>query len=59
MNRLFRLGNRFADNRRRDSFYAAVPRNKSSLLEKQVSALFANARIEEKEKITIFFSPAE
>ena len=40
-------------------FYAAVPRAKSSLLEKQISALFANARIEEKEKTTIYSSPEE
>ena len=32
---------------------------KSSLLEKQISALFANARIEEKEKTTIYSSPEE
>ena len=38
-------------------FYAAVPRSKSSLLEKQVSALFANARIEEKREDYNIFKP--
>ena len=35
-------------------FYAAVPRAKSSLLEKQISALFANVRIEEKRRLQYF-----
>ena len=38
-------------------FYAAVPRAKSSLLEKQISALFANARIEEKREDYNIFKP--
>jgi len=38
-------------------FYAAVPRSKSSLLEKQISALFANARIEEKREDYNIFKP--
>jgi len=38
-------------------FYAAVPRTKSSLLEKQISALFANARIEEKREDYNIFKP--
>ena len=38
-------------------FYAAAPRDKSSLLEKQVSALFANARIEEKREDYNIFQP--
>ena len=38
-------------------FYAAVPRTKSSLLEKQVSALFVNARIEEKREDYNIFKP--
>ncbi len=38
-------------------FYAAVPRVKSSLLEKQISALFANARIEEKREDYNIFKP--
>ena len=38
-------------------FYAAVPRSKSSLMEKQISALFANARIEEKREDYNIFKP--
>jgi len=38
-------------------FYAAVPRTKSSLLEKQISALFADARIEEKREDYNIFKP--
>lgn len=38
-------------------FYAAVPRAQSSLLEKQISALFANARIEEKREDYNIFKP--
>lgn len=39
-------------------FYVAVPRAKGSLLEKQISALFANARIEEKREDYNIFKPA-
>ena len=38
-------------------FYAAVPRSKSALLEKQISALFANARVEEKREDYNIFKP--
>lgn len=39
-------------------FYASVPRSKSALLEKQISALFANARVEEKREDYNIFKPA-
>ena len=38
-------------------FYAAVPRARSSLLEKQISALFVNAKIEEKREDYNIFKP--
>ena len=38
-------------------FYVAVPRSKSSLLEKQISALFSNARVEEKREDYNIFKP--
>mgnify|MGYP001558029502 FL=1 len=38
-------------------FYVAILRTKSSLLEKQISALFANARIEEKREDYNIFQP--
>ncbi|RJQ32348.1 hypothetical protein C4572_01350 [Candidatus Parcubacteria bacterium] len=38
-------------------FYAAVPRNKSHLLEKQITALFPNSKIEERKEDYNIFRP--